>query len=173
MTNPFPAFLHIQQMGHIKASSNICIYAARNVLKSGAVPFYLTFTICWRVYNPESGAFNPHMNTVPFTVWLPQYNQLVGRWWHMMFHPAEPLTPPASCMSFPRRSTQLPGITRASSSFAVTQMELWPYGTSEARASPYRQSPHMVRRWKHTQIQTHTHTQCLKSLPNSLIYYSL
>ena len=92
-----------------------------------------------------------------------RYNKPVARErrWHTMLHPAEPLTnslPPASFLSFPRRSTQLPGITRASSSFAVTQMELWPYGTSEARANPYRQSPHTVRSWSHTHTHTNTHS---------------
>jgi len=74
--------------------------------------------------------------------------------------------PLPSCLLFLRLSTQLPGIMRASSSFAVTQMELWPYGTSEARASPYRQSHHTVRRCRHT----HTHTSCVR---NHFLIYSL
>lgn len=59
-------------------------------------------------------------------------------------------------LSSTRPSTRSPGTTRASSSFAVTQTELWPYGTWGAKASRYRQSPHMVRTRKHTHAQTHT-----------------
>lgn len=94
--------------------------------------------------------FNTHMNTAAHMAAVIQPTCSIS--W--CFLPVNRWLPPAFFLLFPRRSTQLPGITRASSSSAVTQTELWPYGTSEARASPSRQSPRMVRRW--TRTNTHT-----------------
>lgn len=61
-------------------------------------------------------------------------------------------------LSSTRPSTRSPGTTKASSSFAVTQTELWPYGTWEAKASRSRQSHHTVRTWRHSHTHEHLGT---------------